>query len=114
MSYEIINTQEAITFFHNLMQSQDQMRLLRLVGEAKMGKSHLLTKVFPILAQQDYQARCAILDLRNQTLTVPDFLHHACSHLGSQAYHYYTAHQEWLNRPKKVGIQQLLAFFSQI
>jgi hypothetical protein len=80
-----------------------------------MGKSHLLTKVFPEIARQDYNARCAILDLRNPAHTVPDFLHSICGQLRGHTYdYYYAAYQEWLNRPKKVGVQQLLALFSRI
>src|SRR6266849_3016968 len=111
----MINTQEAISLFHQHMQSKNQWHVLRLVGEAKMGKSHLLSKVFPILARQDYHARCALLDLRNPTHTVPDILHFTCGQLGGQTYDsYYAAYREWLNRPKKVGVQQLIALFSRI
>ena len=115
MSYDTINTQEVITLFHRLMQKDGDLRVLRLIGGAKMGKSHLLTKVFPHLAQQDYQAHCAILDLRNQTHTVPDYLHSLCGQLGGQSNsHYFAAYQKWLNRPKQVGMQQLLALFSRV
>lgn len=115
MLYEMINTQEAVKLFHHLMKTQNQVCVLRLVGDSKMGKTHLLTKVFPIIARQAYQARCAIIDLRHPAHSVPDFLHFACSQLGGQSYDfYYTAYQEWLNRPKTVGLPMLLAFWSRI
>ena len=115
MSYELINTHEGVALFHRLMQPFNQMQMLRLVGEPKMGKSHLLTKVFPEIARKDYQARCAILDLRNPAHSIPDILHFICGQLGGQTYnHYYTAYKDWLNRPKTVGLQYLLAFWSRI
>jgi hypothetical protein len=55
------------------------------------------------------------VDMRSPTHTVPDFLHSACGQLGSQNYtSYYTAYQDWLSRPKTVGILKLLALFSHI
>jgi len=82
--YAIINTHEAVHIFHGFMQPDSPMRVLRLVGKGKMGKSHLLTKVFPILARQHYQAQCVFLDLRNPVYTPADTLQIACSQLGSQ------------------------------
>ncbi len=118
MFHETINTQEAITCFHSLMHPNSQKRILRLSGDANMGKSHLLTKVFPLVAQKDGQVRYAILDLRyqidNQPRAVPDFLHSACGLLGQSCDCYYTEYQNWLNRPKTVGVQRLLALFSHI
>ncbi len=74
------------------------MQVLCLVGEGKMGKSHLLTKIFPVLAR-DYDARYAILDLRNESDTILDLLHLVCSQLTPHDFtHYYTAHNLWADR----------------
>ena len=62
MQYETINTHEAMNLFRALMQRESEFRLLRLVGDANMGKSHLLTKVFPTLAPKEFQIRHATLD----------------------------------------------------
>src|SRR6266571_4614489 len=115
MSCETINRQVIIAEFHRLMETSNRMKVLRLIGKEKMSKTHLLTKVFPTLARQAYQASCAILDLRNQSHTVPDFLHSACSQLGIQKDgFYYTAYQAWINRPKKVTLKQLLVLMASI
>ncbi len=96
-----INTHEAIKLFHQLLQPKSQMRILRLVGEGKMGKSHLLTQVFPSLVQQEYQARWALLDLSYQFHTVPDLLSQTCAQFGNQGCDgYYAADLVWVNRPK--------------
>ena len=112
---QTINTDEAVNLFHHLMRPTSKMRILRLVGDGKMGKSHLLTKVFPSLIQQGYQARYAILDLRNRLHTVPDILHMTCGQLGTKNCDgYYAAHQALINRPK-LGVEPiraLLSFFS--
>jgi hypothetical protein len=100
LSYQMINTKEAINLFHQLMQPNSQMQILRLMGEGKMGKSHLLTKVFPVLARQGYQARCAVVDLRNPVHTVSDILANASSQLGSRICDsYLAAYEALINRP---------------
>lgn len=113
MHHETINYQETLDLFHEFMGADSPFRVLRLLGDAKMGKSHLLTKVFPVLAKQVYQARCAIIDLRGRTQGVPDFLHLACSQFGSDVLFrtYYAAHRELLNRPR-VELNRVQAFFS--
>lgn len=99
MFAETINTDEAIDLFHQIMQSPNKIRILRLVGDAKMGKSHLLTKIFPALVQQQYHARCAVLDLRNRMFTIPDILNMACNLLDVKNFDgFYAAHREWSNR----------------
>jgi hypothetical protein len=103
-AYKMIDTQEAVNIFHRLMRSSTQMKVLCLVGEGKMGKSHLLTKVFPILARQDYQARYVVLDLRNRVHTIPDILQIASSQLGSRICdNYFAAYETWITRPISTG-----------
>ncbi|GAC1360870.1 MAG: hypothetical protein NVSMB38_44790 [Ktedonobacteraceae bacterium] len=118
MFYETINTHDALYLFRHLMQPQSEMRVLRLVGEAKMGKSHLLTKVLPRLAQQDYQARCVTLDVRNPLFGVPDILNMASTSLGKEnCGGFFPAYQAWvkssMERPKVEvhGVRALFSFF---
>jgi len=108
----IIDRKDAIELFVDLVQPDSPQRVLRLLGEAKMGKSHLVAKVYPRLAQQQ-GARCAVLDLRTQTQSIPDILDAACSLLGGDFPAYKTAYREWLNRPK-VEVKGLLAFLSSL
>jgi len=99
--HETIDTHEAVKLFHQFMQPNSQVRILRLMGEAKMGKSHLVTKVFPTLARQEHQARCAILDLRNKMQTISDILQMALSQLDARHYDYYNAAQQtWTKRSR--------------
>jgi hypothetical protein len=89
-------------------------RVLRLLGEAKMGKTHLLTKVFPVLAQQ-HNARCAVLDLRNKQQTIIAHLHNACVQLGWD--HFPTFDQSyttWITQPQiqVSGLQAVLSIIS--
>ncbi len=114
MLYKTINTGEAIGLFGDLMRPDSQTRILRLLGDTKLGKSHLLTKVFPMLAQQKSLAHWVVLDLRNSSDEVPDILHLACSQIGPQGCsNYETADQTWTNRPK-VDINRLFAIFSSV
>ena len=112
----MIDRRDAVTVFRSFMKPSHQMQVLRLVGGEKMGKTHLLTKVFPALAREEFQAHCAVLDLsRNQNPTVCDFLHSACSQISVQENgNYYTAYREWINRPRKVTLSQLLFLISSL
>lgn len=95
--HKTINTQEALRLFHELMQESTEKRILCLVGEENMGKSHLLTHVLLPLAKRDYQANCALLDLNNPFYKVPDVLGQACTQLGDHYFHdYYAKEQKWM------------------
>ena len=99
--YKTIDTNEAIALFQSFVQPDSHMRVLRLVGEAKMGKSHLLTKVFPSIVGQEDRVRFAVLDMRNRMYDVPDILHMACNSLNSNNFDfYYAAYREWNSRLK--------------
>ncbi|HEX9924993.1 MAG TPA: hypothetical protein VGD99_20220 [Anaerolineae bacterium] len=102
MTVHTIDRGDAIALFHEMMQPSSPFRVLRLVGEPKQGKSHLVTKVFPGLARERYQAQCAVVDLRNRAQSIPDIIHAACGLLGPQSRFpaYHTAHREWINRSK--------------
>src|SRR5229473_6928789 len=114
MAYETINTQVAMNWLRELMQPNSQKKMLRLEGVGNIGKSHLLTKVFPEIIRQEFSARLAIIDMQNPALTIRDFLDIACSQLGNQSFiQYNAAYQAWIAQPK-VGITKLLAIFSRI
>ena len=101
LSHKTINTHGAVDLFHRLMQPDSEIRVLRLVGDGKMGKSHLQTKVFPTLAQRDYQARYATLDLRYRLHGVLEILKMACDFIGMQnCKGYNTAYQVWLSQSR--------------
>jgi hypothetical protein len=113
MPFPTIDQQDAIDLFHELMQPESPFRVLRLLGPAKMGKSHLVTKVFPNLAWDTYQAHRAVLDMRNQAQTITDILHAVYSSLGHDIPFpaYYATHQEWLGR-SRVGVGNVQAVLS--
>lgn len=114
MMHQTIDTVEAINRFHELMKPKSDYRVMRLVGNGKMGKSHLLTRVYPYLAQQDYHARWAILDLSYRFHVVPDIFDQACSQMGEEHFiSYYAADREWSNRPK-VEVKNLHAKLARI
>ncbi|MDY6877369.1 MAG: ATP-binding protein [Chloroflexota bacterium] len=113
MTLKTINRRDSINLFHHLMQPDSEFHILRLLGEAKMGKTHLLTKVFPTLARQNYQAHYAVLDLRGQAQTPTSILHTAYSQIGDPTTfpNYCAAYQELINRSKVqvTGLQAILA-----
>lgn len=111
--HPIIDREEPVDIFHDLLDPNTSCRFMRLLGAPEMGKSHLLTKVFPVLAEQQ-GARSVIMDMRGSQ-TVIDWLHHICIRLG--ATHFPTfdqAYQEWINRPQiqAEGIQALFSIIT--
>ncbi|MBN1992835.1 MAG: ATP-binding protein [Anaerolineae bacterium] len=114
MTHPTINREPAVDLFHQIMHPQSTHWVLRLLGEGKMGKSHLLTKVFPLLARQSYQAAWAVVDLRGG-ITAPDILHQSCAQLGGETRFpsYYAAYENWLNQPR-VEVKGLQALLSSI
>jgi len=118
MPHPTINGEEILHLFHELMQPNSPNRVLRLMGQAKLGKSHLLTKVFPTLAHEQQTAcRHAILDLRSQAQGVPDVLHSACGQLterGESNFERYLAeYKAWRDRPR-IETNGIQAFFSKL
>lgn len=113
MSHETIDTDEAIRLFRDLMSASRRMQVLCLVGEGKMGKSHLLTKVFPTLARIR-RFRSAILDLRNDVDTIADLLHLACGQLSPHGFRWYhAAHDQWTDR-WSVDLRQITLILSHL
>lgn len=110
---ETINREDVVSLFHRLMQPNSQFRVLRLLGQPKLGKSHLVAKVFPAIARRDYRAHYAVLTMRNQAQDTTDILDAACDQLGGPAVFktYHAAYQDWLNRSKTqvTGIQALFS-----
>lgn len=111
--YATIDTNEVITYFQNLIRPDSRIHVLRLVGEAKLGKSHLLTKVFPSIIGQSDQVRYTVLDMRNRMYAVPDILHMACNSFDSDNFDFYHAsYHEWNSqrkaKPRRSQTQQIM------
>jgi len=115
MIQEMIDREDAVNLFHQLLQPNSRFRIIRLLGDAKTGKSHLLTKVFPIVAQQQYGYKYAILDLRNRAQNIIEFLHMICGLLGDNSGFpdYYAYYQQWVSRPA-IEIQRIQTVFSTV
>ncbi len=111
---ETINAYEAIRLFREMMYIDAQKRILCLTGSGKIGKSHLLTNVFPVLASQDYQARYALLDLSTPFSSVQDMLNQLCIQLGAQDFHAYNTAVQELTRRSQVDEERLLTTVAQI
>lgn len=107
----IINHDSAIQQFRQLLAPNPPIRFMRLLGDGKMGKSTLLTKIFPVLATQ-YRFHFANIDMRNQAQNPIDFLHAMCSQIDRRGFPIFDkAYEQWLNRLKVqvTGLQAILA-----
>src|SRR5215216_5999463 len=114
MHIPTIDREEAIIHFRQLLELESPLRILRLVGAPKMGKTHLLTKVFRRIAEQQ-AAHCTVIDLRNPQQTITTHLHNTCSQIGYCHFPTFDrAYTEWLNRPQIqiTGLRAIFANFS--
>lgn len=110
-----INHQPVIELFTELMRPNSESRALRLLGDAKLGKTHFIKTIFPGIARQQYHSRCAIVDLRSSSLGPVDLLHDMCAQLGGKTAFpmFHIAYDKWLNRPRPTAseLQTLLSQF---
>lgn len=114
MVHETIDTDDIIRVFRQLLEGDSTKQVLYIIGETKLGKSHLLTKVFPLLAQQEYQTRHAVIDLRYPMHTIPDILSLTSSQFdGKHCTYYQNAYQAWMNQPK-VKLENVFLFLSTL
>ena len=73
MAKPTIDHGDAVDLFRRLLAGDSPHRLLRLTGDAKMGKSHLLRHVFVEIAGEE-GVPSVLLDLREATKSVRDLL----------------------------------------
>jgi len=107
----LIDRQPAINLFRAMLGGKRRERILRLVGDPKMGKTHML-RVYRHTAEEEFGARCALIDLRSKVQDSSDLLHAAVQQLGSSCFEsYQTIHDEWARRPH-VQIRGLTALLS--
>jgi hypothetical protein len=106
-----INHEAAIEDFRRLLDATAPHRVLRLLGNGKMGKTFLLTRIFPrLIAAQ--RLRYAHIDMHNPAHGPLDLLHTACGQLDRRRFATFdAAYESWLNRPRIAvsGLQVLLA-----
>lgn len=113
MNNPIIDRIDAIELFRALLDPDTPERFLRLLGDPKMGKTHLLTRVLPRIAEAQGMA-WVVDDLRNPQMIVVEHLLNMRSKLGRDRFqHFDDAYQEWINRPQ-IEIKGFQAFFSMI
>lgn len=112
-SISMIDREDAVTLFRQMLEPTPHVRVLRLIGSENMGKSHLL-RVFREIAIKDHHALCPLVDMRATTLSYSDILH-TCSQQLSIPMPNYQAAQDELTRQweKNTGtLSQLLSKFS--
>jgi hypothetical protein len=113
-SHETINRLDVVSLFHAMMQPDSRCRVLRLIGDAKSGKSHLVTKVFPAIAQ-DNGVPCAVMTLRNTSQDAADILHAICSYLGGiETFTSYQAAYEQMQNRARAQVSGVQAWFSRV
>lgn len=111
----IINHDGAIQQFRQLLQPKVQYRFIHLQGDGEMGKTTLLAKVFPILAEHS-SVYYAAIDMRNSAQSPVDIIHTICSQLGDELFpHFAQAYSELLNQQRAtIQISRSMAIFSKI
>ncbi|MEH2403855.1 hypothetical protein [Nostoc sp.] len=108
MTHITINAHSIIKQFHEFMKPDSDIRVLRLTGKPKMGKTYLLTKVFPEELRQHHQDYCCTV-LDGKTQKIIDILQRIYLSLISQNLtlpKYYAAYEEWNNTKPVVDISK--------
>ncbi|MDF5727531.1 MAG: hypothetical protein PUP92_05705 [Rhizonema sp. PD38] len=108
MTHTTINAHSIIKQFHDFMKLDSSIRILRLTGKPKMGKTYLLTKVFPEeLCQHHQDYYWTVLDCKTQKII--DILQTIYFSLISQNLNlpnYSAAYKEWNNAKPVVNISK--------
>lgn len=99
ITYLTINRQDVTTLFDQLIELDSPYRTMHLLGEAKMGKTHLMTRIFPHRAGE-HRLHCVMLDLRGQ-IRVADILQNLRSRLTEAGpfANFDRAYRDWVTRP---------------
>jgi hypothetical protein len=109
----LIDRHPAVALLHAMLTGQRPEHILRLTGEAKMGKSHLLRR-YRRTAQHEHQARCALIDLRFHLQGYDDLMYAIAQQLGTEHFaHYQTAQDELVRRPQ-MEVNRLTALLSRV
>ncbi len=98
---ETINAHHIIELFRNIINPDSYHRILFVEGEEKIGKTHLVTKVFPILSHHDYDYSCVVVDLRNKFQSTCDILSQISAQLriNINLEDFNFAYEEWIRNP---------------
>ncbi|MEH1828914.1 MAG: hypothetical protein V7L22_26890 [Nostoc sp.] len=108
MTHITINAHSIIKQFHDFMKPDSDIRILRLTGKPKMGKTYLLTKVFPEELRQHHQDYYStVLDCKAQKII--DILQTIYCSLVSEGLtlpKYSAAYEEWNNVKPVVDISK--------
>lgn len=111
MTYAVIDSDHPIALFHELLRPDSAYKALRLLGAPNMGKSHLLTEVFPVLARP--HAHYAVFDLGRPAYTGTDALHTAHHQLMPvDGWPRYTAAEQKRLERNSVWYTNNISFFS--
>lgn len=109
-----INRQDIIAKFDRLVHPDSSHRILHLVGDAKMGKTHLMSHIFPQRAKEPHQVHCAVLNFHAQ-IRVADILHNLRSRLAETGpfASFDRAYRDWATRPV-IEASDIQAMFAKI
>jgi hypothetical protein len=114
MAEPTINHDEAVEYFSALLEEDSDDRLLRLTGTEKMGKSHLMTAVFPGILEER-EVAFAILDLRMTAVGIFDLLGDIVSSLGDTVeFERYDAARERLLAPQGATVKNVVLIRSKL
>lgn len=110
-----INHEEPIQLFRQLLDRNTEDRYMQLLGGPNMGKSHLLTRILPVIAFQ-HGWRPISLDLRNQATTIVGYLDFLCQTIGRPNFpEYEHALNEWRNQSsaQAESVDELVAMLAK-
>ncbi len=114
ITHNTINRQDVFELFDQLVQPNSPHHILHLLGDAKMGKTHLMARIFPERAKDPHQLHCAMLNFHSQ-IRVADILHNLRSRLAQAGpfSEFDQTYRDWATRPV-IEASDIQALFAKI
>lgn len=109
----LIDRIQAVQKFNNMLESSSTTRILRIIGEGKMGKSRLLQE-FGKLSREKWNAHCAFINLRSKLQGYSKILFEIKVQIPVSDYANFLETQQQILSNPKVEIEKVNLIFSSL
>jgi hypothetical protein len=110
---QLIDRIEATDIFRAMLSRKSDYRILCITGSEKMGKSRLMREYMQ-LAEGEFNAHAALVDLRSSMLSYSDVLSRASEQIGIPYLPHYQAARDDLSRKSSININRMTQILSVI
>ncbi len=108
---QLIDRVDVMEMFHYFMEASDPVRVLRITGDTKMGKSRLLRE-FMKIGRDNYNATCILLDLRSMLQSHDDIMYDVVQTIGFDYFLDYQKIYDVIYNHSTVEVSKVQQWFS--